>query len=99
MNTSLVQLLQIEGSAAKLQASIQDASQSVAQIASLAWVVSRFWTWGSLAIVLAIVMFGIFRTDAKFAGIIVGAIGRIFDSFCWLLLTDIHRNDRSPQVL
>ena len=86
LNASLAQVSVIERSTASLQAALQDASKSITQIAYLAWIMNMFWMWGSLAVVLALAMFGIFRVNAKFARIIAGATGRPF----WFLSGGSH---------
>lgn len=76
LHAALDQLLAIEKTASNLQGTVQDASQSVAKIASLVWVVSRFWTWGSLVVFLVVALFAVFQLDARFVRYIAAAIGR-----------------------
>ena len=80
LNASLGRLFLIEGSTTKLQGALQDASQSIAQIASLAWIMSSFWKWSSLAIISSLGIFAAFSRSASFARYITAAIGKTLTS-------------------
>ncbi len=75
-NASLSRLFMIETSAAKLQGALQEASQSIAQITSLSWVMGTLWKWGSLAVILSLVASAVLTGHTNFARYIAGTIGR-----------------------
>ena len=86
LNTSIGRLVAIEGSTARLQDALQDASHSIAKIASLAWIMKSFWKWGSLAVILALVMLAVSSCDRSFVVYLAVAIGKSPNSLPWLAL-------------
>ena len=99
LNASLGQLFVIEGSTAMLQGALQDASQSIAQITSLAWIMSSFWKWSSFAVILSLVAFAVSSRDASIARYMAAAIGKIPITFLLLPLTVFRRSHDHYQVL
>lgn len=80
LNASLTQISNIHRSATALQAAIQDASWSISQITSPAWIIRNFWTWGSLTVALTLAMIAAFQSDARYSKIVAAAIGRLHRS-------------------
>lgn len=81
LNSSLAQISLIQGHANSLRAAVQDASQSVSQIASLAWIIRKSWKWGSMGVMIAVMLLLVFRLEANVARIAAAAIGMPFALF------------------
>ena len=78
-NASLAQLFMIERSATVLQEVLQETSQSIAQMTSISWFVGAVWKWGTLAIIISLVVCAVLSGNTSFARYVTATISRFSD--------------------